>query len=487
MAYIQGAQYNTPIMNTNTVSAPTIITIFGATGDLSTRKLIPALFDLYEKGFLPPLFSIVGVARREFSAQAFRDFAKEIIVKRGIAHAPETIETFLSRLSYSQGMFDEGTSYKHLSEHLIAIEETFGACANKLFYLAVPPIYYEAIFEQLAHSGLTIPCSNETGWTRVLVEKPFGKDNATAQHLDETLGKLFKEEQIFRIDHYLAKEVLQDMLMFRFSNLIFEPLWNNKYIERVEIVLAEKIGVESRGAFYDENGALRDVGQNHLLQMLAFVAMEDPMSVDAGRIRSERAKLLSALRPITKENIAESVIRGQYAGYRDTPNVPRDSTVETYFRIKAHIDSERWRGVPFYLESGKALAESKTEVKIYFKQTESCLCPPSDEHHHQNVLTFRIQPNEGISVVFWAKKPGLGLALEAKELSFSYRSSPEQAKLPDAYERVLFDGIAGDQMLFTSTEEVAAAWKFITPILESWKDIPLHEYEQGTGGPDIRL
>ncbi|OGZ16065.1 MAG: glucose-6-phosphate dehydrogenase [Candidatus Lloydbacteria bacterium RIFOXYC12_FULL_46_25] len=475
------------MMNANTINAPTIITIFGATGDLSTRKLIPALFDLYEKGFLPSVFSIVGVARRELSNDAFRDFAKEVILKRGIAHSPEIVSSFLSRLTYSQGMFDEGESYKHLSEHLIAIEESASACANKLFYLAVPPIYYEAIFEQLAHSGLTIPCSNETGWTRVLVEKPFGKDNATAQRLDETLGKLFKEEQIFRIDHYLAKEVLQDMLMFRFSNLIFEPLWNNKYIERVEILLAEKIGVESRGAFYDENGALRDVGQNHLLQMLAFVAMEDPMGVDAGRIREERAKLLSALRPITKENIKESVIRGQYVGYKETPNVPKDSMVETYFRIKAHIDSERWKGVPFYLESGKALTESKTEVKIYFKQTDSCLCPPSSEHHHQNVLTFRIQPNEGISVIFWAKKPGLGLALEAKELSFAYRNSPDQMKLPDAYERVLFDGIAGDQMLFTSTEEVAAAWKFITPILESWSVLSLLPYEQGTRGPDVSL
>lgn len=475
------------MIDTNTKTAPTIIVIFGATGDLSTRKLIPALFDLYEKGFLPTLFSVVGVARRGLSDDEFREFAKEVIMKRGRVHAPEMVGSFLSRLSYSQGMFDEGESYRHLSLHLIAIEEQFGACANKLFYLAVPPVYYEGIFEQLAHSGLTIPCSNETGWTRVLVEKPFGKDNATAQHLDETLGKLFKEEQIFRIDHYLAKEVLQDMLMFRFSNLIFEPLWNNNYIERVEILLAENIGVESRGAFYDENGALRDVGQNHLLQMLAFVAMEDPMGVDAGRIRCERAKLLSALRPITKENVAESVVRGQYVGYRDTPNVPKDSTVETYFRIKAFIDSERWRGVPFYLESGKALTESKTEVKIYFKQTQSCLCPPSDEHHHQNVLTFRIQPNEGISVLFWAKKPGLGLALEAKELSFSYRSSPDALRLPDAYERVLYDGIAGDQMLFTSTEEVAAAWKFITPILGSWKETPLHSYEKGTDGPRVDL
>lgn len=473
--------------NSNTANTPTIIVIFGVTGDLSTRKLIPSLFDLYEKGFLPTLFSVVGVARRELSNEVFRDFAKEVILKRGLDHSLDVVDAFLSRLSYSQGMFDDGASYKDLSEHLIATEGKFGACANKLFYLAVPPIYYEGIFEQLAHSGLTIPCSNETGWTRVLVEKPFGKDNTTAQHLDETLGKLFKEEQIFRIDHYLAKEVLQDMLMFRFSNLIFEPLWNNKYVERVELLLSEKIGVETRGAFYDENGALRDVGQNHLLQMLAFVAMEDPMGVDAARIRSERAKVLSALRPITKENIKESVIRGQYVGYTDTPNVPKDSATETYFRIKAYIDNERWRGVPFYLESGKALTVSKTEIKIYFKQTDSCLCPSSDDHHHQNVLTFRIQPNEGISVVFWAKKPGLGLSLEAKELSFAYRSSPEQTKLPDAYERVLFDGIAGDQVLFTSTEEVAAAWKFITPILESWGTLPLLPYEQGTDGPNARL
>ena len=474
--------------NTNrAVNAPTILVIFGATGDLSTRKLIPALFDLFQKGFLPALFAVVGVARREFSDPLFREFAKDAVMKKSDSVPPEVLEDFLSHFSYSQGMFDEPESYTHLSEHLIVVEDAFAVCANKLFYLAVPPVYYEGIFMQLAHSGLTIPCSNETGWTRVLVEKPFGKDNETAQKLDQTLGQLFKEEQIFRIDHYLAKEVLQDLLMFRFSNLIFEPLWNNKYIERIEIALFEKGGAEGRGAFYDENGALRDVGQNHMLQMLAFVAMEDPLGIDATRVRTLRAKVLSALRPVTKEKIAHSVVRAQYAGYTEVQHVPGDSQTETYFRIKAFIDNARWSGVPFYLESGKALVESKTEIKIYFRQTESCLCPPSAEHHHQNVLTFRIQPDEGISICFWAKKPGMGFALEAKELSFSYRSSPDMLKLPDAYERVLFDGIAGDQMLFTSTEEVAATWKFITPILELWSALPLLSYEQGSAGPQSEL
>jgi len=466
-----------------TLVAPTIITIFGATGDLSTNKLIPALFDLFQKGYLPDAFKIIGVSRRALSHDEYRQFAKEALEKKIASLSREPLEAFLAHVSYTQGSFDDEGSYRRLKDTLAIEESSFGQCANKLFYLAVPPLYYHGIFEKLASSGLTVPCSDATGWTRVLVEKPFGNDIDTAQELDRVLGALFREEQIFRIDHYLAKEALQDTLMFRFSNLLFEPLWNNNYIEKVEITLAEKKGVEGRGSFYDGVGALRDVGQNHMLQMLAFIAMEDPVELDAVRIRTERARVLQALRPITKD----TVLRGQYAGYLDTPSVAENSQTETYFRVKAFIDNERWQGVPFYLESGKALAEDKTEIKIYFKKTMSCLCPPGAEHHHQNILTFKIQPNEGISIVFWAKKPGLSTELEPKELSFSYRSSPDASLLADAYEKVLFDGIAGDQMLFTSTEEVNAAWKFITPIFELWNDLPLHSYAKGSNGPEVDL
>ncbi len=466
------------------VTAPTIITIFGATGDLSTQKLIPALFDLFQKGFLPTSFKIIGVSRRDLSNTDYHQFAKNSIEGRQ-TFDKGILENFLSHISYTQGAFDDVESYERLKGVLSQEEASFGQCTNKLFYLAVPPVHYKGIFQKLADSGLTSACSDELGWTRVLVEKPFGNNIETSQELDEILGKLFKEEQIFRIDHYLAKEALQDILMFRFSNMLFEPLWNNKYIEKVEIMLYEKKDIGTRGAFYDGIGALRDVGQNHLLQMLAFVAMEDPIELEASRIRTERGRVLKSLRPITADIVGSLVTRGQYEGYLSAPSVNENSTTETYFRVKALIDNDRWQGVPFYLESGKALTEDKTEIKIYFKKTESCLCPPGAEHHHQNILTFRIQPNEGISVVFWAKKPGFTFDLEPKELSFSYRSSPDASHIADAYEKVLFDGIAGDQLLFTSTEEVSSAWHFITPILELWGNIPLHKYEKGSIGPKV--
>ena len=274
------------------------------------------------------------------------------------------------------------------------------------------------------------------------------------------------------------------MIAFRFANGIFNPIWNKDYIEKVEISMFGTSGIDGRGAFYDSVGALRDVGQNHVLQMLAFIAMEDPLELDATLIRAARASVLKALCLFTKDTFSHAVVRGQYAGYKDVSGVEKDSQTETYFKIEALIDNPRWQGVPFYLESGQGMHEDKTEIKIYFKKTETCLCPPEAEHHHQNILTFRIQPDERISILFWAKKPGLTLDLEPKELSFSYRAV---AGLTDAYEKVLFDGIAGDQLLFMSTEEIFAAWNFITPILELWKDLPLHQYKKGSAGPDVEL
>lgn len=468
------------------VGQPIIITIFGATGDLSTKKLIPALFDLFQKGFLPMTFRIMGVSRRALSSLEYRQLAKESIEKKGpILATQEKLNEFLSLLSYTQGTFNELASYHNLSDALAKEEVVLGQRANRLFYLAVPPVYYQNIFENLAHSGLADTHGSQAAWTRVLVEKPFGNDVQTARELDETLGKLFKEEQIFRIDHYLAKEVLQDILMFRFSNMMFEPLWNNKYIEKVEILMWGKENLSTRGAFYDSVGALRDTGQNHMLQMLAFVAMENPLGLDVGRMRGERAKVFRALRPVARETVGEDIIRGQYEGYASIPSVAKDSQTETYFRLKTFVENDRWKGVPFYLESGQGLAEEKTEIKIYFKKTESCLCPPGVPHNHQNILTFRIQPNEGISIVFWAKKPGVVSELEPKELSFSYRHGKQEGVLANAYEKVLFDGIAGDQTLFASTAEVSASWEFITPILEAWGALPLHSYRLGSTGPKV--
>ncbi|MBI1975727.1 MAG: glucose-6-phosphate dehydrogenase [Candidatus Vogelbacteria bacterium] len=464
---------------------PTTIIILGATGDLSQKKLIPALLDLFAKGYLPDVFRVVGFARRSFTDDAFRDFLRTAIEKNTRVHPDALIDEFLQRVSYQSGLFDKVSDYTLLKEHLSALDSNLGLCANKLIYLAVPPEHYSKIFENIASSSISNLCGGEGVWTRVLVEKPFGKDLETARSLDAKLGALFREEQIFRIDHYLAKEALQNVLMFRFSNSLFEPMWNNDHIERVEISLHEAGGVGARGALYDGVGALRDIGQNHLLQMLALVAMEHPGAVTADAIRFARAAVFKKLRRVSGNGGAMHMRRGQYEGYRTEANVAADSQTETYFCLMAHIDSPRWKGVPFYLHSGKKLAEDKVEISIHFKETQSCLCPNTmgAEHHHRNVLAFRIQPDEGISVRFWAKVPGFDLELEPKTLSFSYNvHGGKFSEPPDAYERVLYDCIRGDQTLFASTEEILAEWEFITPILDAWRSHPLESYRVGSQG-----
>ncbi len=443
---------------------PTIFVIFGITGDLAQRKLLPSLLSLYVKKLLPEKFAIIGVSRRMLSREEFRQFIRdEINIKFG-QYREEDVKHFLDHMSYVQGSFDTDDMYTRLAERLQSIDkQQFKTCSNKLFHLSVPPTLYENILDHLSTSGLTLPCGGDEGWTRVLIEKPFGNDSETAKKLDKKLGELFKEDQIFRIDHYLAKEALQNILVFRFANSLFEPLWNNKYIDKVHIKLFEKIDVEGRGAFYDGVGALRDVGQNHVLQMLALIAMEEPDTLDAEHIRKERAKILKNLQ-------CEDIVRGQYSGYREEKGVADGSMTETYFRIEAHIDTARWKKTPFFLESGKALDEAKTEIDIYFK----------NKTEEQNILTFRIQPDEGIKIRFWVKKPGLGMQIEAKPLKFKYSDFPSKESIPDAYEKVIYDAFVGDQTLFTSTDEVLAAWKFITPILKNWGDLPLERYPKGS-------
>ena len=311
------------------------------------------------------------------------------------------------------------------------------------------------------------------------MEKPFGNDWYTAENLDQKMGSLFKEDQIFRVDHYMGKESVQNILAFRFSNSFLEHLWSNKFIEKINIRLWEKIGIEGRGAFYDQIGALRDVGQNHILQMLAFIAMEDPIVFEAEAIRKSRAKVLSELKIISKEEISRFASRGQYEGYLDEQSVKPDSKTETYFRVEARMENERWAGVPFYLESGKGLGKSEVEIEIVFRKKDSCLCPlDANEDVSKNKIIFRIQPNEGIDLYFWAKRPGFEMKLDPKMLSFSYEKNEKDKKTPDAYERVIFDCIMGDQTLFASTEEVLASWKFITPIIENWKDLPILKYKK---------
>jgi glucose-6-phosphate 1-dehydrogenase len=464
-------------------TVPTVFVIFGATGDLTHRKLIPSLFSLYEAQALPKLFSIIGFSHRPITETQFQQLLWQ---QGGELKKKPTFKKFISCIRYHQGDFEDRASYDSLAQKLGYQDKQWKACASKLFHLAVPPKYYPSLLKHLADSGLTDPCSEDEGWTRILVEKPFGHNEASAARLDMLLGRLFKEEQIFRVDHYLAKDTVQNILAFRFSNSIFEPLWNNRYIERVHIRLLEKIDIGTRGNFYNDIGALRDVGQNHLLQMLALVSMNNPKRLVSDAIRRGRSEVMKSLHLMRGEELNRSIVRGQYQGYTRAKNVPMDSKTETYFKLKAFIDNPRWRRVPFYLESGKALAEKKTEIKVYFKPIHPCFCErPHAEHRHQNTVTFRIQPDEGISIKFYAKKSDLSGDIESRNLSFRFHRG--NGKELDAYEKLLFDAIRGDQTLFASTAEVAAQWKFITPILKKWQKLPLHTYKIGSKGPMQKL
>ena len=418
---------------------------------------------------------MVGFSRRSFTREEFRSFIREKINIKPGQYKEEDVKHFIDHMYYEQGDFDSSQSYAQLAQRLKNLDDTFHQCSNKLFHLSVPPSLYESIFVHLHNSGLTIPCAGDEGWTRVLVEKPFGNDIETARKLDKRLAELFKENQIFRIDHYLAKEALQNILCFRFANSLFEPLWNRKHIDKVHIKLVEKIGVGTRGATYDAMGALKDVGQNHLLQMLAVITMEPPATMDADNIRAERAKIIKKLLPMRPRNVSSNIVRGQYEGYRTEPGVKENTQTETYFRIVAHLNNSRWKGVPFYLESGKELSETKTEINIYFKNGKE----EKAYEDRQNVLTFRIQPDELIKIGFLVKTPGFTMDVEPKILKFKYSDYESHSILPDAYERVIYDAIIGDQTLFTSTDEVMAAWKYITSIIFTWHKVPLCIYKKG--------
>lgn len=466
---------------------PLTVVIFGATGDLFQKKLAGALFDLYQKNLLPERTEIVGFSRKPFSHDQFRAYIQNALAMRANGKIIEPDE-FVAKALYHQGDLGTDESYASIGRFLEERDRERGACSDKLFYLAVPPSLYETVFTRLAKSGLTIPCApgvpdEEGAWTRILVEKPFGSNQREAARLDRLLGKLFEEDQIFRIDHYLAKEAVQNIISFRFSNGIFEPLWNRKHIERVEIQFLKEGTAEGRGAFYDPVGELRDVGQNHILQMLALVAMENPKAMDGAAIRTSRRKVIDTVTG-SGNDLTKWIVRGQYDGYQQEQGVRAATGTETYFRIGAKVNNNRWRGVPFVLEAGKALDRSAVAIKVFFKPMP-CLCPKGHEQPHQNVLSFNIDEGS-ISLLFWAKQPGFAFQLEPKELSFSFERESLEKQVPNAYERVLIDAIRGDQTLFTSTEEVKAEWKFITPILEKWSSVPLQSYAKGSSGPEAR-
>jgi glucose-6-phosphate 1-dehydrogenase len=469
-----------------TLEMPTAIVLLGATGDLAQKKLLPALMDLYAQNVLPEHFHVIAFSKAEHSTESYRDFAREQIQMRSL-HDEHALERFLSTIEYVQGMFDDSSAYSRMKEALDQYDLSIGMCTSKLFYLAVPPTYYEAIFERLAEVRLEQPCLVGEGWTRILVEKPFGNDLTHARHLDRKLAELFREEQIYRIDHYLAKDALQNILSFRFSNTLFAHTWDKRYIEAVYIKVFEKFDVSTRGPFFDGVGALRDVGQNHMLQMLALIAMEHPDSLTSEALREKRTEVLRALRIPGPIELDTHIVKGQYEGYHDVPGVEHDSTTETYFALKTYVDTDRFRGVPFYLEHGKAMENSKVEIAVRFRSSPQCVCGTTEPHNHPNIVRFSISPEQKITVRFWVRVPGNKYTLEPNDLIFDRMQPSDHGTISDAYTEVLFDALCGDQTLFVSNAEQEAAWNYITSILSLWRDISPLPYTPQSEGPESLL
>jgi glucose-6-phosphate 1-dehydrogenase len=461
----------------------TVLVIYGATGDLMARKVVPALYHLKQRGLLPKVLRIVGWSRRDWTDEDLRSHVRGILGSCCPDESSDEIERFLEPFHYHRGTFDETDSYKELARYIGEVSAGWGVCPNRLFFLAVPPDDVTTILENMAASGLTIGCSDESGWTRILLEKPFGANAETSRQLSELLGRLFREEQIYRIDHYLAKELLQGIMDFRFANNLFEGEWNRNTIERIEISLLEEAGMGRRGAFYDTVGTLRDVGQNHLLEMLALITMDRPASDNAVGIREARAGLLRSLRPMTPNEVVTHTLRGQYAGFRDEAGVDPASGTETFFSLRTSLHGPRWAGVPVLMQSGKRLGSPLKEIVVTFRHPERCFCETGE--HHTNRIIFRLEPVESISIVFWTKKPGFDDEVEERTFDFFLYEKAEKAPYVEEYAKLLYDAVRGDQRLFTSTEEVEACWRFVDPIQAAWREnrVPLVMYEDGS--PDV--
>ena len=479
------------------VPDPHVVVLFGATGDLAHRKVVPALFHLWVGNLLPERFALVCFGRRAFSDQEIRSSLRASLDKhaRITPVDEERWAAFAARITYHQGGFDEPAAYASLSTKLGAIDTESGTGGNRLYYLATPASSFPEIVRSLGAAGLDHE-TTDGGWRRVVIEKPFGRDLETAVKLNREVGKVFRESQVYRIDHYLGKETVRNILIFRFGNLIFEPIWHRRYIDHVQITVAESIGVEGRGAFYEETGALRDILQNHLLQLLTLVAMEPPANLEAEALRDEKVKVLRAIRPIPVEKVDQSVVRGQYGpgwvgateatGYRSEPAVDPESETETFVAARLEIDDWRWAGVPFYLRAGKRLPKRATEIAIQFKDVPQRLFPTVGDEPEPNLLVIRIQPDEGILMRFAAKVPGLGIDVRPVNMDFAYGSA-FTVESPDAYETLILDALLGDASLFTRADEVEAAWRIVDPIIDAWiagAEPEMPNYTSGTWGPE---
>jgi glucose-6-phosphate 1-dehydrogenase len=471
-----------------------IVVIFGASGDLTSRKLMPALFELQVQKMLPEKFFIVGVSRTDFTEKVFGDkMGKEIRSFLGEKEIPEEqLKTFIDQVSYVCMDMDSQSGYDKLGKLLAEMDQKNNTGGNWLFYLATPPAMFETIADHLGAAGLT---HQKGGYRRVIFEKPFGHDLESAKMLNQNLLKVLTEDQIYRIDHYLGKETVQNLLVTRFANGIFEPLWNRNYVHHIEITSAESIGVENRGKYYDATGALRDMVQNHLLQLVTLTAMEPPSTMDSNWIRNEKTKVLQSLRPILKENVNKFVLRGQYLaakvrgkqipGYREENGVDTESRTETYVALKFYIDNWRWGGVPFYIRTGKRLPTQVTEIIIYFNPTPHHLFAREQMSAGSNQLVIRIQPDEGILLKFGMKLPGEGFIVKNVNMDFHYKDLTN-IRVPSAYERLLHDAMLGDSTLYSRGDTLEAAWNFIDPILHAWAEDPsikIFGYPAGTWGP----
>lgn len=463
---------------------PCTLVIFGASGDLAKRKLIPALYNLYKRDLLPEKFSVVGFARSEMTDDEFRAKACEAIGE-SCEGAPAEIERFGACFNYVRGGYDNETAYQALATRLSDLGARKEQQGCHVFYLATPPKLAPDIVSHLASAGLVTESDEGEACARVIVEKPFGYDLESARELDQKLGEFLKENQIYRIDHYVGKETVQNMLVFRFANAIFEPIWNREFVDHVEITTAETIGVEGRAGYFEEAGALRDVFQNHLLQMMATVAMEPPSEFSADAVRSEKVKLLGAIRYADPADPCVGVVRGQYEGYLGEKGVRDDSTTETYVAAELLVDNDRWRGVPFYLRTGKKLVKRVSEIAIFFRRApHSMFAPFVGEGNYPNTLVFNVQPDEGISLSIQAKTPGPKMCMDTLSMDFRYKEL--KLDLPDAYERLILDCMQGDQMLFIRSDALEHAWSIVDPIRRAWdsgRGCPLCVYEPGSSGP----
>ncbi len=480
-----------------TTPSPTTMVIFGATGDLTKRKLLPALYRLKVLGLMPGRFNIVGFSTRGFSDDDYRDFAMKAI-KEFSGEAPERAEltSLLENTRFVSSSFGDKDGYDGLAGVLDALDEGAPTPASRIFYLATPPSFFGTIIKGLDGAALTRGDGRAPEPPKVIVEKPFGRDLESARELNNTITRYFDEEQVYRIDHYLGKETVQNILFFRFANGIYEPIWNRRYIDHVQITAAETGGVGKRGKYFEEAGTLRDMVQNHLMQLLSLVAMEAPASMTSGKIRREKIELIQALRPLEGDEVLTHTVRGQYGagvqdgaevpGYRDEPGIPDDSIRETFVAMKLFIDNWRWADVPFYLRTGKRLAKDVTEIAIHFKRVPICLftqsltgCPEN------NTLVLKIQPDEGIAFQFNVKRPGSSRHMEQVTMDFSYRETFKK-DLPLAYERLILDCMLSDSTLFPHKAGIEASWAYITKILDAWREAPpegFPNYSPGSWGP----